>query len=63
MTLGQFEAIKDHMRALRDVSDILNDGSGVVVHEVVADGSVWYGKDSRTPTRTARPATSTPTRS
>ena len=35
------------MRALRDISDILNDRSGVVVHEVVADGSVWYGKDSR----------------
>jgi hypothetical protein len=48
VTLGQFEVIKDDMRALRDSSDILNDGSGVVVHEVVADGSVWYGKDSRT---------------
>ena len=29
------------------ISDILSDDSGVVVHEVVADGSVWYGKDSR----------------
>jgi len=35
------------MRALRRISDILSDGSGVVVHEVVGDGSVWYGKDSR----------------
>ena len=49
VTLGQFEAIKDHMRAIRDVSDILNDGSGVVVHEVVADGSVWHGKGTYTP--------------
>jgi hypothetical protein len=48
VTLGQFGAIEDHMRALRDISDILSDGSGVVVHEVVADGSVWYGKDLRT---------------
>jgi hypothetical protein len=48
VTLGQFESIKDHMRALRDVSEILNDGSGVVVHEVVADGSIWHGKDTRT---------------
>jgi hypothetical protein len=48
VTLGQFESIKDHMRALRDVSEILSDGSGVVVHEVVADGSVWHGKDQRT---------------
>jgi hypothetical protein len=47
VALGQFGAIEDHMRALRDVSDILSDSSGVVVHEVVADGSVWYGKDSR----------------
>ena len=47
VTLGQFEAIEDHMRAVRDISDILSDRSGVVVHEVVADGSVWYGKDSR----------------
>jgi hypothetical protein len=48
VTLGQFEAIEDHMRALRDVSDVLNDGSGVVVHEAVADGSVWHGKDTTT---------------
>jgi hypothetical protein len=47
VTLGQFEAIENHMRAIRDVSDILNHRSGVVAHEVVADGSVWYGNDSR----------------
>ncbi len=33
--------------ALRDISDILNDGSGVVAHEVVSDGSIWFGHDSR----------------
>ena len=33
---GQFEAIADHARALRDVSVILNGDSGKVVHEVVA---------------------------
>jgi hypothetical protein len=48
VTLGQFEPIEDHMRAIRDVSDVLNDGSGVVVHEVVADGSVWHGKGTYT---------------
>ena len=47
VTLGQFEPIKDHMRALRDISEVLSEDSGVVVHEVVADGSVWYGKDGR----------------
>ncbi|HYZ28429.1 MAG TPA: hypothetical protein VE570_05175 [Thermoleophilaceae bacterium] len=43
VTVGQFETIKDHARALRDVSVILNGNSGKVVHEVVADGSVYFG--------------------
>ncbi|WP_206665797.1 hypothetical protein [Pedococcus bigeumensis] len=47
VSVGQFEAIKDHLRALRDVSDILNNRSGVVTHEVVSDGSIWFGQDSR----------------
>jgi hypothetical protein len=47
VAVGQFEAIKKHLRALRQVSDILNDRSGVVTHEVVADGSVYFGHDSR----------------
>jgi hypothetical protein len=49
VAVGQFEAIKDHLRGLRDVSEILNDGSGVVVHEVVSDGAIWFGHDSRRP--------------
>jgi hypothetical protein len=48
VALGQFEAAKDHLRALRDISDVLNDGSGIVVHEAVTDGSIWYGHDSQT---------------
>ncbi len=52
VTLGQFGSIKDHMRAVREISEILSDGSGVVVHEVVPDGSVWYGKDQRSPNPT-----------
>ena len=40
---GQFDLIKDHLRALRDVSLIANHGSGKVVHEVVTDGSVYFG--------------------
>jgi hypothetical protein len=47
VSVGQFEAAKAHLRALRDISDILNEGSGVVVHESVADGSIWFGHDSR----------------
>ena len=34
VALGQFETIKDHLRALRDISEILNPDTGVVVHEV-----------------------------
>ena len=47
VSLGQFEAIEGHLRALRDISDILNQGSGVVAHEAVSDGSIWFGHDSR----------------
>jgi hypothetical protein len=36
----------DHMRALRDVSEIANDGSGKVVHEIVTDGSIWFGSNT-----------------
>jgi hypothetical protein len=49
VTMGQFEQIKDHMRGLRDVSEILNDGSGIVTHEVISEGSNWFGQDSRRP--------------
>ncbi|HEX3336303.1 MAG TPA: hypothetical protein VHS54_07575 [Jatrophihabitans sp.] len=48
LAVGQFAAIKGHLRTLRDVSDILNNRSGVVTHEVVSDGSIWFGHDSRT---------------
>ena len=47
VSLGQFEAIEDHLRALRDISDQLSNRSGVVVHEVVSDGSIWFGRDGR----------------
>ena len=48
MALGQFEVAKDHLRTLRDISDVLNNRSGVVVHEAVSDGSIWFGHDSQT---------------
>jgi hypothetical protein len=48
MALGQFEAAEDHLRALREVSEVLNGDSGIVVHETVTDGSVWFGHDSQT---------------
>ncbi len=46
VALGQFEPTMDHMRALRDISEIANEGSGKVVHEVVTDGSIYYGSNA-----------------
>jgi hypothetical protein len=48
LALGQFETAENHLRALRDISDILNHRSGIVVHETVSDGAVYYGHDSQT---------------
>jgi hypothetical protein len=48
LALGQFETAEDHLRTLRDISDLLNDRSGIVVHETVSDGSVYFGHDSQT---------------
>ena len=46
MASGQFKAIKDHLRALRDVSEVANGTSGKVVHEVTSDGQVYFGANS-----------------
>jgi hypothetical protein len=43
VAMGQFAQIKDHLRALRDVSEIVNNRSGKVVHEVTPDGAVYFG--------------------
>ena len=43
---GQFGPIKDHLRALRDVSQIVNKGSGKIVHEVTPDGAVYFGANA-----------------
>ncbi|TWD79184.1 hypothetical protein FB561_0239 [Kribbella amoyensis] len=42
---GQFDTVKAHLRALRDVSDLLNDRSGKVAHEVVPTGDVYFGSN------------------
>lgn len=43
VAMGQFADIKAHLRALRDVSEVVNGDSGKVVHEVMPDGSIYYG--------------------
>jgi hypothetical protein len=40
---GQFDSIKAHLRALHDVSEIVNDHSGKVAHEIVHTGDVYFG--------------------
>ncbi|MGW6282311.1 glycogen debranching protein [Kribbella sp. NPDC055071] len=42
---GQFDTVKQHLRALRDVSDILNKRSGKVAHEITPTGDVYYGSN------------------
>ena len=43
VAMGQFDPIKAHLRTLRAVSDIINERSGKVVHEVTPDGAVYFG--------------------
>jgi len=43
VAVGQFAPIKDHLRALRDISEKANEGSGKVVHEVIHEGSIYFG--------------------
>jgi hypothetical protein len=45
VAVGQFEPIMDHLRALRDVSRVANGYTGKVVHEVMTDGSVYFGSN------------------
>ncbi|MFG1818135.1 glycogen debranching protein [Kribbella sp. NPDC049174] len=42
---GQFDTVKEHLRALRDISDLLNNRSGKVAHEVVPTGDVYFGSN------------------
>jgi hypothetical protein len=43
---GQFAAVENHLRTLRDLSEIANAHSGKVVHEVTPDGQVYYGTNA-----------------
>jgi len=43
VAMGQFADIEAHLRALRDVSEIINPDTGKVVHEVTPDGAVYFG--------------------
>lgn len=43
---GMWEDAMQHLRTLRDVSRIINKHTGKVVHEIVSDGSVYFGDNS-----------------
>ena len=59
---GQFEPIKAHLRALRDVSEAVNGDSGKIVHEVTPDGAVYFGANADPATPTNRRNTRPPSR-
>jgi glycogen debranching enzyme len=42
---GQWDTLMDHLRLLRDVSRAINGDTGKIVHEVVTDGSVYFGSN------------------
>jgi len=42
---GQFDTVRAHLKALRDVSDLLNARSGKVAHEIVPTGDVYFGSN------------------
>jgi glycogen debranching enzyme len=43
---GQWETAMNHLRTIREVSQAVNGSTGKVVHEVVTDGSVYFGLNS-----------------
>ena len=40
---GQWQTASDHLRTIKQVSRALNGATGKVVHEVMTDGSVYFG--------------------
>lgn len=43
---GMWETGMEHLRLLRDVSRAINGESGKVVHEILCDGSVYFGNNA-----------------
>jgi glycogen debranching enzyme len=43
---GQWQTAMDHLQTIREVSQAVNGNTGKVVHEVVTDGSVYFGLNS-----------------
>jgi hypothetical protein len=43
---GMWETAMEHLRLLRDVSRAINGSTGKVVHEILCDGSVYFGNNA-----------------
>jgi glycogen debranching enzyme len=44
---GQWDTAMVHLRTIRAVSELINGGTGKVVHEVMTDGSVYFGTNAQ----------------
>jgi glycogen debranching enzyme len=40
---GQWDTLKKHLRTIKEVSEIVNGDTGKVIHEVMSEGSVYWG--------------------
>jgi glycogen debranching enzyme len=43
---GQWDTLREHLRTIRDVSRAVNGRTGKVIHEVMTDGSAYYGNNT-----------------
>ena len=45
--VGQWEEAKDHLATIRQVSQLVNGPTGKVLHEIVTDGSIYFGTNAQ----------------
>jgi glycogen debranching enzyme len=41
--VGSWQEAEDHLRTIREVSRVVNGSTGKVLHEIVTDGSIYFG--------------------
>jgi hypothetical protein len=45
--VGQWEEAKNHLDTIRQVSQLVNGSTGKVLHEIVTDGSIYFGTNAQ----------------
>jgi hypothetical protein len=45
--VGQWDEARDHLNAIRQVSQVVNGTTGKVLHEIVTDGSIYFGTNAQ----------------